>query len=382
MRIHHPVHRPIHNGGSEVRRDQLGAILEAIDAVYAAAAGGGAWQAALDQIASAAGLPAESLVFFDFHDPALPVAISASLDAEALAGEGRELSGADQTPLTDEEAPLADARRIEAIGAAPVWTARRRRIEKATPGQIFEAMQAMLARAESRFGVLVLLPSRARGGLTTRQVRCLEGVLPHARRALRLNREVLMARAETQVGGPSAAVFLDPRGDVLAVGPRARAIVRAIVGLEIENRRVQVRDPAVARWLGRVSLGRLFDGASEPAQTFPSDAGPRWFRGECGATVRLELARCPRPWSFWAHSSPPPAMAILLRSFEPTAALPPALSEIAELLAEGFSDKEIALRTERPLSTVRTYVTRLYERTGLRSRAAITKWWWTESQLS
>lgn len=60
----------------------------------------------------------------------------------------------------------------------------------------------------------------------------------------------------------------------------------------------------------------------------------------------------------------------------PGAGLPASLCEVAELIAEGLSDKEIADRTGRPLSTVRTYVARLYQRTGLRSRAALTKWWW------
>lgn len=57
--------------------------------------------------------------------------------------------------------------------------------------------------------------------------------------------------------------------------------------------------------------------------------------------------------------------------------LPASLCEVAELVAEGLTDKEIAEHTGRPLSTIRTYVARLYERTDLRSRAAITKWWWT-----
>lgn len=62
---------------------------------------------------------------------------------------------------------------------------------------------------------------------------------------------------------------------------------------------------------------------------------------------------------------------------KPVGGLSASLYEVAELLAEGCSDKDIASRTGRPLTTVRTYVARLYERSGLRSRAAIAKWWWT-----
>jgi len=48
--------------------------------------------------------------------------------------------------------------------------------------------------------------------------------------------------------------------------------------------------------------------------------------------------------------------------------LSPALREIAELLAEGSSDKEIAARTGRPLATVRTYVRRVFAALDIHSR--------------
>ena len=58
------------------------------------------------------------------------------------------------------------------------------------------------------------------------------------------------------------------------------------------------------------------------------------------------------------------------------AVLPPALREIATLLASGLSDKEIAERTERPLRTVRTYVERVFRGLGARSRAEVAMLTW------
>jgi len=52
-------------------------------------------------------------------------------------------------------------------------------------------------------------------------------------------------------------------------------------------------------------------------------------------------------------------------------ALPPSLRQIAELLAEGLSDKEIAERTGRPLDTVRTYVRRVFRKLGVTSRREV-----------
>mgnify|MGYP001410725407 CR=1 FL=1 len=48
--------------------------------------------------------------------------------------------------------------------------------------------------------------------------------------------------------------------------------------------------------------------------------------------------------------------------------LPPSLRRVADLLVTGVSDKEIACRLETPLSTVRTYVSRIYTRLEVENR--------------
>jgi hypothetical protein len=48
--------------------------------------------------------------------------------------------------------------------------------------------------------------------------------------------------------------------------------------------------------------------------------------------------------------------------------LPPSLQRVGTLLGEGLADKEIARRLGMPLATVRTYVTRIFARTGVRTR--------------
>ncbi len=50
--------------------------------------------------------------------------------------------------------------------------------------------------------------------------------------------------------------------------------------------------------------------------------------------------------------------------------LPAGLQPVAALLAQGLSDKEIAAHTDLSLRTVRTYVTRIFKRTGVHSRGA------------
>lgn len=53
---------------------------------------------------------------------------------------------------------------------------------------------------------------------------------------------------------------------------------------------------------------------------------------------------------------------------DPWSALPPSLRAVARLAAEGLADKEIADALGRPLSTVRTYMRRVFRRLGVNSR--------------
>jgi len=55
-------------------------------------------------------------------------------------------------------------------------------------------------------------------------------------------------------------------------------------------------------------------------------------------------------------------------SADPLAGLPPFLRRTGDHLVGGASDKEIAVALAMPLATVRTYVTRIYARLGVRSR--------------
>jgi len=53
--------------------------------------------------------------------------------------------------------------------------------------------------------------------------------------------------------------------------------------------------------------------------------------------------------------------------------LAPSLKRIASLLAQGFSDKEIAAATDLTLATVRTYVSRVFKHVGVHSRGEYMK---------
>ncbi len=55
--------------------------------------------------------------------------------------------------------------------------------------------------------------------------------------------------------------------------------------------------------------------------------------------------------------------------------LPPSLARVATLAARGLSDKELATALGMPLSTVRTYVRRIYAMLGVKNRVALRALW-------
>jgi transcriptional regulator with XRE-family HTH domain/DNA-binding CsgD family transcriptional regulator len=163
-----------------------------------------------------------------------------------------------------------------------------------------------------------------------------------------------------------AAIFLDDRGEVLVVGPSAAALLNATRKMLVLGRQIHCDDPRVSQWLQRTP-----NVAEHPCC---------WLQEEGSAALRIEFAACPERLPTWAPVHGASSQILLLERRTLIGGLSASLCEVAELLAEGCSDKDIARRTKRPLTTVRTYVARLYVRSGLHSRAAVAKWWWTSQE--
>jgi len=90
--------------------------------------------------------------------------------------------------------------------------------------------------------------------------------------------------------------------------------------------------------------------------------------------LRPILAACPRIPVRTTHDAVD--LVLLPHVKAPTAwaeaaRLPAYLQQTAELLREGLADKEIALRTKSNLTTVRTYVQRVFERLRIQDRRAL-----------
>jgi len=147
----------------------------------------------------------------------------------------------------------------------------------------------------------------------------------------------------------------------------------------------QVRPPIPARPIG--ALASLIDLIREPAFLLDT-AGTVVFANR--AAVRA--GPLPTAWLARVHTTGPgpgePPVQLLridddgrtlrLVIFDQglaLAGLPPSLRRVAERLARGQSDREIAAATGLALATVRTYVRRLYARTDVHDRRELMRRW-------
>lgn len=356
--------------------DRTPPIIAAIDAIYAAAQDRREWRMALERIASATGSAGASLGYFELGEKGMGFATSTAFSDESIGYYARELATEDPiTPLV-QHAPVGVTSLSHEVLDPRTWTRSRMYAELYEPHYLLSAMAGVFTRERDCFGTLILMQDRSMPRFEREQARLVDMLLPHVARSMRVSQLLVAGYAEGEIAGRYTAIFLDRRGDVVAVGPRAEAILRTTSVLAIRDRRVRSTDERVDHWLGQVGASGLANTLPQRALDMSVHSGPCWLQ-DGSATCRLEAVSCPDLLHSWIFPGPSPTILLLLDRRTLAENLPPSLCEVAELIAEGLADKEIAERTGRPLSTIRTYVARLYERTHLRSRAAITKWWWT-----
>jgi hypothetical protein len=191
----------------------------------------------------------------------------------------------------------------------------------------------------------------------------LNAIAPHVRRALELGFSF-----EAAVGEESALqtatqmrvvgwVRVDRERFVLEE-QEAQVLRGAGSPLGIVSGKLCARDPEDARRLAEA----VRSAAAGTATTF--------VLGKGALSLSIGVAPGPRRSPFEAERcvtvlfAPAPSPL----TSDPFAELPTSLRTVAERLAQGLSDKEIAAELETPLATVRTYATRVYERLGVHGR--------------
>ena len=211
-----------------------------------------------------------------------------------------------------------------------------------------------------------------KGGWWSDQIEMIERLLPHIRHHVRVRHALAGGKGvgasvaglldSTRIG----VIHLDRRGRIIAANDVARGILRQGDGLWDEDGLLRARLPADDARLEKL-LGRAL---------------PTLF-GEAPSGGSLMVGRPPDLPSLAVHLSPVAALVLVVDAvsrskIDPALVgevldLTPAQSQVAAMLAEGVSVRDIANRTGRQANTVRQLLKQVCDRRGLSGRTDLVR---------
>lgn len=226
--------------------------------------------------------------------------------------------------------------------------------------QGLQDLQGVVLLSDEQLAVTFAIYSSTRQRFDQDSCRRLTALIPHLTRAVRLARRLAVADEERQElrlqCPPPPSLRLDAAWCVLRGDLSFHAWMERSGVMCVREGRLQVRDPALRDALGGGVQRALLGQATELTV------------GTGGQGSRLLVAPAPPLYPFRAGHH----VVLLLEDTPPDATLlaqlSPSLQPVAQLMAQGFSDKDIAARLPLSLATVRTYVRRIMAQLGLRSR--------------
>jgi DNA-binding CsgD family transcriptional regulator/PAS domain-containing protein len=356
---------------------------ELVGAIYDCALDPGLWPGALASLRSQLRFHNASLSVYDFASSSMPIHVLNGVEEPWLSRI--ELYGEE---VLDQWGGVAGVERYE-VGEPYVLTrtnpaaaTRQNRYfaEWAEPQGLIDTMAAILARDAAGIGNIAFGRHRDEGPITDDEVDGVRLVLPHIRRAVAISRtleikQVTAATFEAVVQKLSAAVLLvDAAGRLVYANAAGEAQLRPADPLELRSGRIACRATAGQKAL--VAALAALDGSSNARKGF--DIPLRGQEGRIFALHVLPLG----VGGIRAAMAPNAAAAIFVtpriprreprgRLFAEVFGLTPAEIRVFELAAAGLPPNAMARTLGVGVSTVRTHLLRLFDKTGVRRQAEL-----------
>lgn len=249
--------------------------------------------------------------------------------------------------------------------------------EWAAPQGWPDIIMAVAAKERDRFSWLgICLPARA----THDQKKMVAALLPHVERSLRISDLMEMRKAESAdlaaaVEGLSTGMVLVDAGlHVRGINPAAERMIGAAIGLSIEAGRLQLANRGAGADLAEAIAAGAVDRLDRAGASILFDCPER----ELGLMVHVLPLAKPRGGGreavaalFLTDPVAParPPMDGFVRRF----GLTPSETRVLLGIMEGKSPRAIAAAQGIGMPTVRTHLSRLYDKTGTRGQADIVR---------
>jgi DNA-binding CsgD family transcriptional regulator len=360
------------------------AFSELVGAIYDCALDPGLWPGALASMRRELRFQNASLSVVDLATSAMPIQVLSGVEEPWLSR--MELYGEEVLEQWGGAAGIAryelgEPYVLTRVNPAAATRQNRYFAEWGEPQGLIDTMAAILARDAAGIGNIAFGRHADDGPITDDQVDEVRLILPHVRRAVAISRtleikQVTAATFESVVRNLSAAVILvDIEGRLIYANSAGDAQLRQADPLELRAGRVASRAAAGQKAL-TAALAALNTGPN-PRKGFDIP-----LRGQDGRIFALHVLPLLRVDGVRAAVAPNATAAIFLTPRIPTReprgellaavfGLTPAETRVFELAATGLPPSAIASALGIGVSTVRTHLLRLFDKTGVRRQAEL-----------
>ncbi len=370
--------------GLKVADMEIQPFSELVASLYDCAIDPELWPEVLVRIRKSLGFHFATLSLMDLTTGAVPLALTSGIEEPWLGRLGRyndEIIAAWGGMESLQGARLDEPRVLSWINPVACTRASRYHLEWSQPQDIIDVMALTLARDSGAIGKLGLGRHAERGPITHRDVAIATALLPHLHRTFAISRLLEVRQASAQpfetivdrIATPVVTVAADAR--LIWANRSAQALISARDTLLLCNGRIGFRaqgaDRSVAAALRRLRDGEArLDGMGLDVPLRESDGGPLGIHVLPLKSGTLRTAHLPGAiaaifLSPWKRQREVPDMLMALFG------LTPAEGRVLELAARGCPPATIASELGSALSTVRTHLLRLYEKTGVHGRAEL-----------
>lgn len=366
---------------------QFDAAMTIVDAIYEAALMGADWNGVLTGIADLAGVETAALVIADPRIGLSSVSTPRA-DPDVVERYTRTWWQKDVTAAATCAAPVGALTSLHDTGRDRFFASDFYNDFWRTSGLGAERMAMNLATDNGAFASIVLQASRQRDEVDGDTARILRALGSHLIRAVALQRKMRLTEyhrdlALASPGRPGCgAILVDAEGRVILADAGAEDLMRTRTDITLDHDTLHLGRSTDTIRLYRLIASCTSDNAAQPRggvlKTPPSPGGTPLHidvAPYCGQLRQCDLGAfvCPPPAAIILIDDPGRRQAAIVQTLQETFGLTPAESAFAIEILKGDGREAAAARLGISLSTARTHLSRIFEKTGVNRQAELVR---------
>lgn len=366
---------------------QFDAVMGIVDDIYEAALMGADWHGVLTGLADLAGVETAALVI---SDPRIGLSSVSTprADPDIVERYTRTWWQQDVTAAATCSAPVGVLTTLHDTGRDVFFASAFYNDFWRISGLGAERAAMNVATDNGAFASIVLQASRQRDEIETDTARVLRALGSHLIRAVSLQRKMRLTEyhRDLALAAPrrpgSGAILVDAEGRVILADAGAEELMRTRTDIALDNDTLHLGRSADTIRLYRLIASCTSDNGAQARggalkTTPPPDGMPLHIdvAPYCGQLRQCDLGAfvCPLPAAIILIDDPGRRQAAIVQTLQETFGLTPAESAFAIEILKGDGREAAAARLGISLSTARTHLSRIFEKTGVNRQAELVR---------